>query len=160
MEKLSEIAQTASPTEMNYLTNSSHHKQTLKDVLGDKTEAFRAVMKRLSAEYNWEFTKEDVHTWAEFASVCSETEFSTAVGMHFTDTSMTSAGTPTCTFRPKVGQIAMHIETIRENNKRKQNRKDQAEKNKQWKEEKAEIPFVSEQMRIIREKNPFLFKKT
>lgn len=135
-------------------------KKTLTDVLGNKTESFRAVMKRLSAEYNWEFTKEDVHTWAEFASHCSAEEFATAVGMHFTDTSMTSAGTPTCTFRPKVGQIAMHIETIRELDKRKQSQKDQEERSKQWREEKAENAFVSEQMRIIREKNPFLFKKS
>lgn len=145
---------------MNYSTNYSNQKPTLNTVLGDKTDSFRAVMKRLSAEYNWEFTKEDVHTWAEFASSCSVEEFSNAVGMHLTDTSMTSAGTPSCTFRPKVGQIALHIDTIRENNKRKQNTKEQDQKNKKWNEEKAEKAFVAEQMQRIREENPFLFQKT
>lgn len=131
---------------------------TLKDLLAEKTSSFEEVMKRLASEYAWELTKEDVHTWAEYATTISANEFKAAVAAHMTDTTQTIGGALACTFRPKIGQIARHVDALRNKHKLNEQNKKARLRQKNWSSETASNETAKSYMQKIREENPNLFK--
>jgi hypothetical protein len=116
-------------------------------------------MRRLSSEYNWEMTEEDGATWAEFACQYEVDLFVAGVAAHMADQTMTSLGTPSCTFRPKVGQIAGHIDRIVEGKRGQSSMAADKAKYAEWKQNAASEEIVTGHMDTIREQFPTMFRK-
>lgn len=88
---------------------------------------FREIVRRLSREYEWEMTEDDVKTWAVFAGRFDIDLFGRAVGEYLSDISLDSFGNPNCRSRPKIGQILAQIHTLQAKTaekKRDQSRRD------------------------------------
>ena len=144
---------------MRLMTQSDGQMQTsVKQMLGEGYQIFRDVMRRLSSEYTWEMTKEDGQSWAEFARCYDVNDFRMGIAAHLADQTMTSLGTPACTFRPKIGQIAGHIERIVKRRDEQRTAIESQKKFKQWREEASDRDQVAVHMQEMREKFPRMFK--
>jgi len=115
-------------------------------------------MRRLSAEYNWPLTKEDILTWAEFAAQYPARLFAEGVVAHMADTTPTNTGSPVCTFRPKIGQVAGHIDRIVEARQTQTNSVAQRKMYRQWKKEAATPEQARKHMATLREQFPTMFR--